>query len=106
MTIGLFETVRPMLAMNFYHLFKGDLGYALDEHTKLHFKNTLFGRIHKGFMMQGGDIHHSDRTQSQSIYHTSWFEEEPLPTGTLDLNQKGLIVAVQADDKAGNSMGS
>ncbi|GME91375.1 unnamed protein product [Ambrosiozyma monospora] len=56
LTLGLFGTVVPKTATNFYEL------------SKSKYKDTIFHRVIKDFMIQGGDFEFFDGTGGSSIY--------------------------------------
>jgi len=71
----LFSDVVPKTAENFRCLCTGERGLGLKTNKALHFKNTVFHRVIKGFMMQGGDFQNLNGTGGESIYGGK-FEDE------------------------------
>jgi hypothetical protein len=57
LVIELFADVVPKTAENFRCLCTGERGVGKVTQKALHFKNTMFHRVIKGFMMQGGRQH-------------------------------------------------
>ena len=71
----LFADIVPKTCENFRCLCTGERGLARKSGKALHFKNTLFHRVIKGFMMQGGDFQNFNGTGGESIYGGK-FEDE------------------------------
>jgi peptidylprolyl isomerase len=67
----LFEDKVPKTAANFKELCKG---YLIDD-KNITFKGSIFHRIIKSFMMQGGDFENANGTGGKSIYGRT-FEDE------------------------------
>ena len=85
--IELFADVVPRTAENFRCLCTGERGLGKNTQKLLHFKNTLFHRVIKGFMMQGGDFSAMNGTGGESIYGGKFADEN------LDLlhNAAGIL---------------
>ena len=75
LVIELFADVVPRTAENFRCLCTGERGLGHKTGKALHFKNTIFHRVIKGFMMQGGDFANMNGTGGESIYGGK-FEDE------------------------------
>ena len=72
--IELFADVVPRTCENFRSLCTGEHGVGKSG-RKLHLKNSKFHRIIPNFMCQGGDFTRGDGTGGESIYGTT-FEDE------------------------------
>uniref|UniRef100_A0A1I8HWJ4 peptidylprolyl isomerase n=2 Tax=Macrostomum lignano TaxID=282301 RepID=A0A1I8HWJ4_9PLAT len=64
----LFNDVVPLTCENFRHLCLGDKVSSENPGQSLHYKDSIFHRVIKGFMIQGGDIAKRDGTGGESIY--------------------------------------
>ena len=71
----LFSDIVPRTAENFRCLCTGERGAGAKTGRALHYKNMIFHRVIKGFMMQGGDFQHMNGTGGESIYGGK-FEDE------------------------------
>jgi len=75
--IELFADIVPKTAENFRCLCTGERGVGRVSGKALHYKNTIFHRVIKGFMMQGGDFANMNGTGGESVYGGK-FEDENL----------------------------
>ncbi|KAK1352703.1 PPIase cyclophilin-type domain-containing protein [Heracleum sosnowskyi] len=71
----LFADVVPRTAENFRALCTGEKGIGSSTGKPLHFKGTVFHRIIKGFMAQGGDFSKGNGTGGESIYGGKFADE-------------------------------
>ncbi|KAL1832799.1 hypothetical protein ACET3Z_002450 [Daucus carota] len=71
----LFADVVPRTAENFRALCTGEKGVGSSTGKPLHFKGTVFHRIIKGFMAQGGDFSKGNGTGGESIYGGKFADE-------------------------------
>ena len=66
----------PKTSENFYQLCKGDYGFAKSKpEIPLSYKNSIFHRVIKNFMLQCGDFTNGNGTGGESIYGEK-FEDE------------------------------
>ncbi|CAB4063773.1 PPIG [Lepeophtheirus salmonis] len=64
----LFTDIVPQTAENFRSLCAGDSGIGKGSGKPLHYRGSLFHRVIKGFMIQGGDFVNGNGTGGESIY--------------------------------------
>ncbi len=70
----LFDDVVPKTASNFFHLCVGDRGRGISG-KPLHYKRSMFHRVIKGFMVQGGDFTMGNGRGGESIYGAKFRDE-------------------------------
>ncbi|CAN6617540.1 peptidyl-prolyl cis-trans isomerase Cpr6p [Trichomonascus vanleenenianus] len=73
----LFKDIVPKTAQNFYELCTNPETKLGTKNVPLTYKNSIFHRVIKNFMIQGGDITDADGTGGESIYGET-FEDENL----------------------------
>jgi peptidyl-prolyl isomerase D len=78
----LFSDLVPKTAENFRALCTGEKRMSRSG-TKLHLKNSIFHRVVKDFMIQGGDFTEEDGTGGESIYGPR-FDDEGFPVNHLE----------------------
>ena len=99
LVIELFADVVPRTAENFRCLCTGERGLGHKTGKALHLKNTIFHRVIKGFMMQGGDFQNMNGTGGESIYGGK-FEDENF---TMMHNGAGVLSMANAGKNTNGS---
>ncbi|KAI3775822.1 hypothetical protein L1987_45576 [Smallanthus sonchifolius] len=74
--IELFANVVPKTAENFRALCTGERGYGSITGRRLHYKGTVFHRICKGFLAQGGDISEEQNGEGGESIYGGYFPDE------------------------------
>lgn len=88
----LFKNITPRTAENFRQLCTGEAGISKISGRKLTYKGSVFHRVIKEFMMQGGDFTAFNGTGGESIYGSKFPDEN----FKLRHTQKGLLSMANA----------
>ncbi|VDO07234.1 unnamed protein product [Rodentolepis nana] len=74
--LELFDEKCPKACDNFKKLCEGVCGIGMKTGKPLHYKGSMFHRIIKGFIIQGGDFSNGDGTGGESIYGGTFADED------------------------------
>lgn len=89
----LFADEVPKTAENFRALCTGELGLGKVSNTPLHYRGSIFHRIIKGFMCQGGDFTRRNGAGGESIYGATFpdesFQRKHDTHGLLSMANRG-----------------
>ena len=95
----LFKNIVPRTSENFRKLCSGECGRSQISGKILSFKNSIFHRVIKGFMMQGGDFTNFNGTGGESIYGHKFPDEN----FKLRHTEKGLLSMANAGKNTNGS---
>lgn len=96
--IELYPHIVPKTVENFLALCKGDRGIG-STGKPLSYKGTVFHKVIKGVFIQGGDVTNLDGTGGESIFGTT-FEDENFE---LTHNAPGMLSSVNCGEGRNNS---
>ncbi|KAF9290197.1 hypothetical protein BGZ74_000566 [Mortierella antarctica] len=89
----LFKDEVPLTAENFRALCTGEKGVSKTSGVPMHYRGSIFHRVIKGFMIQGGDFTRRDGTGGESIYgqlqDEGGFKRKHDIEGLLSMANKG-----------------
>eukprot|EP00923_Selenidium_pygospionis_P051424 GHVN01089254.1.p2 GENE.GHVN01089254.1~~GHVN01089254.1.p2 ORF type:complete len:398 (-),score=83.89 GHVN01089254.1:128-1321(-) len=95
----LFSDTVPKTAENFRQLCTGEAGLHQPSGKPLHFKNSIFHRIIRGFMAQGGDFTRGDGTGGASVYGEKFEDEAFVDTH----DKRGMLSMANAGSNTNGS---
>ena len=95
----LFKNITPKTAENFRQLCTGEAGNSKMSGKRLSFKGSIFHRVIKQFMMQGGDFTNFNGTGGESIYGSKFADENFKINHTI----KGLLSMANAGKNTNGS---
>jgi len=98
-TFELFNDTAPKTAENFRALCTGEKGVSPISDRPLYYKNSIIHKSIAGFMLQGGDFTKRDGSGGESIYGST-FPDEDL---TRELDSEGLLVMSNRGSDTNNS---
>ncbi|CAO3606766.1 unnamed protein product [Cunninghamella blakesleeana] len=89
----LFANEVPNTAENFRALCTGELGLGKISNMPLHYRGSIFHRVIKGFMIQGGDFTRRNGSGGESIYGQTFpdesFQRKHTVEGLLSMANRG-----------------
>ncbi|KAI9305561.1 putative peptidyl-prolyl cis-trans isomerase H [Cunninghamella echinulata] len=89
----LFANEVPKTAENFRALCTGELGLGKISNMPLHYRGSIFHRVIKGFMIQGGDFTRRNGSGGESVYGQTFpdesFQRKHTIEGLLSMANRG-----------------